>query len=48
MALVCVVQGAGGCITDWNGMPLSLQSDGRVLASATPNLHDEALAIINR
>jgi histidinol-phosphatase len=48
MALVSVVQGAGGCITDWNGNALSLRSDGRVLASATPRLHDEALAIINR
>jgi myo-inositol-1(or 4)-monophosphatase len=48
LALVSVVQGAGGCITDWTGNPLSLRSDGRVLASATPRLHSEALAIINR
>jgi myo-inositol-1(or 4)-monophosphatase len=47
MALVSVVQGAGGCITDWSGEALSLKSDGRVLASATPKLHDEALSIIN-
>jgi len=47
MALVSVVQGAGGCITDWKGKPLSLGSDGRVLASATPRLHAEALTIIN-
>jgi inositol-phosphate phosphatase / L-galactose 1-phosphate phosphatase / histidinol-phosphatase len=48
MALVSVVEGAGGCITDWSGTPLSLLSDGRVLASATPKLHSEALALINR
>jgi inositol-phosphate phosphatase / L-galactose 1-phosphate phosphatase / histidinol-phosphatase len=48
MALVPIVQGAGGCITDWDGSELSLRSDGRVLASATPKLHTEALALINR
>ena len=48
MALVPIVQGAGGCITDWSGNALSLRSDGRVLASATPKLHAEALAFINR
>jgi inositol-phosphate phosphatase/L-galactose 1-phosphate phosphatase/histidinol-phosphatase len=30
MALVPVVQGAGGCITDWEGRPLSIHSEGRV------------------
>lgn len=46
MALIPVVQGAGGCITDWEGRPLTLHSDGRVLATATPRLHAEALALI--
>ncbi|KJF67656.1 histidinol-phosphatase [Rhizobium nepotum] len=48
MALVPVVTGAGGCITDWQGNALSIHSDGRVLASATRRLHDEALALLNR
>lgn len=48
MALVPVVRGAGGCITDWEGNDLSVHSEGRVLASATPKLHDEALALLNR
>lgn len=48
MALVPVVEGAGGCITDWKGEPLSMRSEGRVLASATPKLHAQALALINR
>ncbi len=48
MALVPVVTGAGGCITDWEGNALSMRSDGRVLASASPKLHEEALALINR
>jgi inositol-phosphate phosphatase/L-galactose 1-phosphate phosphatase/histidinol-phosphatase len=47
MALVPVVQGAGGCITDWAGRPLSTRSEGRVLATATPKLHAEALALIH-
>jgi inositol-phosphate phosphatase / L-galactose 1-phosphate phosphatase / histidinol-phosphatase len=48
MALVPVVIGAGGRITDWEGNKLTMQSEGRVLASATPELHDEALALLNR
>jgi inositol-phosphate phosphatase/L-galactose 1-phosphate phosphatase/histidinol-phosphatase len=43
LALVPVVQGAGGVITDWSGTPLGLESDGRVIAAATPALHAAAL-----
>lgn len=45
-ALVPVIERAGGCITDWSGQPLGLESDGRVLASANPALHNEALALL--
>ena len=38
-ALCPVVQEAGGRITDWNGLPLSLASSGAIVASATPDLH---------
>ena len=31
-ALVPVVEGAGGCMADWNGEPLNASSDGHVLA----------------
>jgi histidinol-phosphatase len=48
MALVPIVQGAGGCITDWQGNPLSIHSEGDVLACASPKLHAEALTLINR
>jgi inositol-phosphate phosphatase/L-galactose 1-phosphate phosphatase/histidinol-phosphatase len=48
MALVPIVQGAGGCITDWQGHRLSIHSEGHVLACASPKLHAEALALINR
>ncbi|WP_245410850.1 histidinol-phosphatase [Microvirga flavescens] len=43
LSLVPVIEGAGGVITDWSGNSLSLNSDGRVAAAATPALHDEVL-----
>ena len=43
MALVAVVEGAGGLIRDWAGQPLTPASDGRVIAAATPALMDQAL-----
>jgi myo-inositol-1(or 4)-monophosphatase len=46
MALVGVVEGAGGVITDWQGRALSIHSNGRVLAAATAALHREALAML--
>lgn len=46
MALVPVIEGAGGCITDWQGNALSIHSDGRVLASATRKLHEAALDLL--
>jgi histidinol phosphatase-like enzyme (inositol monophosphatase family) len=41
MALVPVIEGAGGVITDWRGRPLGLKGDGQVVAAATPALHRE-------
>lgn len=46
LALVPVIEGAGGVISDWEGAPLGMDSDGRVLAAATPDLHDQALAAL--
>ena len=46
LAVVPVVEGAGGCITDWDGKPLGLDSDGRILVTATSELHREALRVI--
>ncbi len=45
-ALVPVVEGAGGVMTDWNGKPLTIASDGRVIAAANKELHEQALRII--
>ncbi len=46
LAVVPVVEGAGGCISDWAGKPLGLDSDGRILVTATPDLHREALNVL--
>ncbi len=37
-ALVPVVEGAGGVMTDWQGKPLTTASDGRVVACGDPRL----------
>lgn len=46
MALVPVVEGAGGRISDWRGEPLGLQSSGQVLAAANETLWRQALAAL--
>jgi histidinol phosphatase-like enzyme (inositol monophosphatase family) len=46
MAAVGVVEGAGGIITDWTGAPLTLDSDGRVIAAASPEIHAGLLAVL--
>jgi inositol-phosphate phosphatase/L-galactose 1-phosphate phosphatase/histidinol-phosphatase len=46
MALVPVIQGAGGIICDWEGQPLTRDSDGRVIAAANAGLLQQALAIL--
>ena len=38
-ALVPVIEGAGGVITDWQGAALTLESDGRVVTAGDPALH---------
>jgi inositol-phosphate phosphatase/L-galactose 1-phosphate phosphatase/histidinol-phosphatase len=45
-ALVPVITGAGGVITDWEGRPLHAGSDGRVLACGDPALHAQVLAVL--
>ena len=42
-ALAPVIAGAGGIMTDWEGKPLTLESDGRVVAAANAELHEEIL-----
>ncbi len=45
-ALVPVIEGAGGRITDWSGQALHLGGDGRVLAVGDPGLLDAAIALL--
>ena len=45
-ALVPVVAGAGGRMTDWSGAPLTLTSDGRVIAAGDPRLLAPAIAAL--
>ncbi len=48
LPLVCVVQGAGGIMTDWDGNDLSLQSDGRVVSAANPEIHAALMNLIKQ
>ena len=45
-ALVPVVEGAGGRMTDWSGAPLQQSSDGRVIAVGDPALLDEVVPLL--
>jgi len=45
-ALAPVVAGAGGIATDWQGQPLSLASDGRIVAAGDRRTHAAALALL--
>lgn len=46
--LIPVVEGAGGIMSDWQGKPLDMNSDGRVLSCANTSLHNELVEMINR
>jgi len=45
-AMVPIVEGAGGVATDWQGAPLGLASDGRVIAAGDPRVHRQVLALL--
>ena len=47
LAMVPLIESAGGKVTDWQGQPLGLASDGRVVAAATAALHTQALSALN-
>lgn len=46
-ALVPVVEGAGGKLTDWAGQPLGLHSDGRVIAAGDAQVYAQARTLLN-
>jgi fructose-1,6-bisphosphatase/inositol monophosphatase family enzyme len=47
MPAVTLVHEAGGVMSDWLGQPLSMDSDGRVVAASSLALHRELLAILS-
>lgn len=46
VALVPIVEAAGGRMTDWSGRTLDLSGDGTVIASGDPALHEQAVAVL--
>ncbi len=45
-ALIPVVEGAGGVVTNWRGEAPGTDEKGELIASATPELHAAALALL--
>ena len=48
MALVPVIEGAGGLIRNWEGRPLSEGFDGRVVAAATAELLEASIEMLRK
>lgn len=46
-ALVPIVEGAGGIVTDWHGAPLTLQSDGTIITAGDKAVHQQALKLLS-
>ena len=46
-ALVPIIQGAGGRISDWSGRPLGFASDGRVVVAGDERTHSAAVGILS-
>ncbi len=45
-ALVPIITGAGGVMTDWQGAPLTMASDGRVIAAGDPGIAAAIAALL--
>ena len=45
-ALVPVIEGAGGRITEWNGAPVRAEGDGRGLAAGNRGLLEQAASCL--
>lgn len=48
MAIIPVIQGAGGIVTTWAGDPIGESFEGNIIAAATRSLHDEASRWLGR
>ena len=47
MALIPVIQGAGGVITDKYNNPITFDSDGSVVATANSFIHNQTIKLFN-
>lgn len=47
LALVPVIRGAGGVMTDWDGAELTIHSGNRLAAAGDRRVHEQVLEIIN-
>jgi inositol-phosphate phosphatase/L-galactose 1-phosphate phosphatase/histidinol-phosphatase len=45
-AIVPIIEGAGGIVTDWQGGRPGLVTDGRIVAAGDPVLHDRLLEML--
>lgn len=45
-ALIPIIEGAGGVITDWNGRKITTNFDGSCLAAANAELHTKVLEVL--
>ncbi|WDI32337.1 inositol monophosphatase family protein [Hyphococcus flavus] len=45
-ALIPIVEGAGGVVTNWRGHAVGTDDRGEVIAAATPELHEAALKLL--
>jgi len=46
LSLVPIIKNAGGVITDWNGNQVTTESDGRIIACANGELHQQVLTLL--
>lgn len=46
LPIVALIESAGGLMTDWQGNPLTMHSDGRVLSAATPELLAQLIELV--
>lgn len=46
MALVPIIENAGGVVSDWRGQPIDTGFTGQIVAAATAQLHGEALTVL--
>jgi len=48
MALIPVIEGAGGKVSDKYGRTININSEGSIIASANADLHNQVIQIINK